>query len=233
MDTNKNVSSTKYSNSKPIKTVDMSHEEWLEARRTGIGGSDIAAIMGFSNYATIYDVYKSKMGEKEEQNGDNDDLRHWGNILEEPIAQKFSRRTGMKIQNINVMMRHPEKTWAIANIDKAIINPEISKRVRYTRQGILTTDAILEIKTANEFQKKEWGEEHTDEIPLHYLCQVQWYMGVTGVKGCHVAVLIGGNTFRQYYVRRNEDIIDSLFEEGENFWNNHILKKLPLNQKLS
>lgn len=131
MDTNKNVSSTKYSNSKPIKTADMSHEEWLEARRTGIGGSDIAAIMGFSNYATIYDVYKSKMGEKEEQNDDNDDLRHWGNILEEPIAQEFSRRTGMKIQNINVMMRHPEKTWAIANIDKAIINPEISKRVRY------------------------------------------------------------------------------------------------------
>lgn len=205
-----------------INTAEMTHEEWLEARKTGIGGSDIAAIMGLSNYATAYDVFKSKMGQNEESSEENELLK-WGNILEEPIAQEFSNRTGLKIQNVNVMMRHPDKPWALANIDKAIINPEISKVVRYTKEGVLTTDTILEVKTANEFQKKEWGEEHTDEIPAHYLCQVHWYLGVTGATGCHVAVLIGGNNFRQYFVPRNEAIIEALFKAGEKFWKDHIL----------
>ena len=37
----------------------LTREEWLDYRRLGIGGSDVAAIMGISPFATIKDLYLS------------------------------------------------------------------------------------------------------------------------------------------------------------------------------
>jgi len=38
-------------------TTDLSREEWLNLRKTGIGGSDVAAIFGISPFGTARDVY--------------------------------------------------------------------------------------------------------------------------------------------------------------------------------
>ena len=43
-----------------VDTADLSREEWLDYRRLGIGGSDAAAIMGLSPFATIRDLYFDK-----------------------------------------------------------------------------------------------------------------------------------------------------------------------------
>ena len=40
----------------------MDHALWLEERRKGIGGSDVAAIMGLSPWKTAYQVYQDKRG---------------------------------------------------------------------------------------------------------------------------------------------------------------------------
>jgi predicted phage-related endonuclease len=119
-------------------------------------------------------------------------------------------------------MRHPEHRWAIANIDRAIINRDVSGNVRF-KDGRLTTDQIVEIKTASEYVGKNWGNEDSDEVPDQYQCQAQWYMGVTGVDVCHMAVLIGGNKYRQYKIERHQDFIDYLFEAAESFWNDNVL----------
>ena len=42
-----------------------SRDAWLAARRSGIGGSDIAAICGLSPYQTPYDVWLDKLGQWE------------------------------------------------------------------------------------------------------------------------------------------------------------------------
>ena len=42
-----------------VDTADLSREDWLDYRRLGIGGSDAAAIMGVSPFATIRDLYLS------------------------------------------------------------------------------------------------------------------------------------------------------------------------------
>lgn len=47
----------------PEKVVDISNlsrEDWLEYRKKGIGGSDVAAIMGISPFATIRDLFYNK-----------------------------------------------------------------------------------------------------------------------------------------------------------------------------
>ena len=50
-------------NYKPEAVVEisgLSREEWLDYRKKGIGGSDAAAIMGVSPFATKTDLYYDK-----------------------------------------------------------------------------------------------------------------------------------------------------------------------------
>ncbi|MGB6926378.1 YqaJ viral recombinase family protein [Psychrobacter sp.] len=202
-----------------VKTSNLSRQDWLALRQSGIGGSDIAAIIGVSPYATAYDIYQSKT---QPVNEDSNEFAYWGTVLEDVVAREFSKRNGLKIQNVNFLMRHPEHHWAIANIDRAIINRDVSGNVRF-KDGKLTTDQIVEIKTASEYVGKNWGLEESDEVPDQYQCQAQWYMGVTGVDVCHMAVLIGGNKYRQYKIERHQDFIDYLFEAAESFWNDNVL----------
>lgn len=231
---------------------------WLEQRRTGIGGSDVAAVLGLSAFRTPTDVYLDKIGEGKPQ--EVSESMHFGTILEDVVADEFARRTGMKVQRVNTMLRETfmhrltklpgwknlTSSWAIANIDRAVINPEIAKTVRvtkpeskwYGRGLMLTTDTILECKTANAFAAAEWGESQEDEIrhgkvvsehkiPIYYETQIQWYMGVTGAKTCYVAVLIGGSDFRIYKVDRDDDLIQALIEKCAAFWLNHVMAKVP------
>ena len=209
----------KYQDANAVKTSNLSRQDWLALRQSGIGGSDIAAIIGVSPYATAYDIYQSKT---QPVNEDTNEFAYWGTVLEDIVAREFSKRSGLKIQNVNFLMRHPEHRWAIANIDRAIINRDVSGNVRF-KDGKLTTDQIVEIKTASEYVGKNWGNEDSDEVPDQYQCQAQWYMGVTGVDVCHMAVLIGGNKYRQYKIERHQDFIDYLFEAADSFWNDNVL----------
>ena len=202
-----------------VKTSNLSRQDWLALRQSGIGGSDIAAIIGVSPYATAYDIYQSKT---QPVNEDTNEFAYWGTVLEDTVAREFSKRSGLKIQNVNFLMRHPEHRWAIANIDRAIINRDVSGNVRF-KDGKLTTDQIVEIKTASEYVGKNWGLEESDEVPDQYQCQAQWYMGVTDTQVCHMAVLIGGNKYRQYKIERHQDFINYLFDAAESFWTNNVL----------
>ena len=42
--------------------ANITHEQWLAYRRTGLGGSDAGAIMGVSPYKSAYAVWADKLG---------------------------------------------------------------------------------------------------------------------------------------------------------------------------
>ena len=212
-----------------IKTAGQ--DDWLALRKTGVGGSDIAAIMGLNRYRGALDVYEDKTSDTPVQ--EQNDAIHFGVLLEDVVAKEFSRRTGMKVQRVNATIRDGIR---IANIDRAIVNPAIKGNVRF-KDGRLTTDALLECKTAGAYSAWRWGESQEKliaegkptppaDIPLEYLAQIQWYMGITGCKVAYVAVLIGGQDFRIYRVERDQDIIDHMFTEANIFWN-CVLAKTP------
>lgn len=190
--------------------------DWLKGRQTGIGGSEIAAIVGLNQYKTPMQIWESKVNPITEDNSTNEPM-YWGNVLEEVVAKEYAKRTGRKIQRITTQMRHPDFEFAIANIDRAVVNPEMAGRV-FWKDGKLTTDRILECKTANGFMAKQWGEAGTDSVPDAYLVQCQWYMAVTGASVCDLAVLIGGQDFRIYTIERDDDLIGSLLVQGAAFW---------------
>ncbi|TCJ87988.1 UNVERIFIED_ORG: putative phage-type endonuclease [Anoxybacillus amylolyticus] len=195
---------------KPIilaETANMDHLEWLRLRQKGIGGSDAAAIAGLNKYKSPIQVYYEKVeGVKESVPSE---AAYWGTILEDIVAQEFSRRTGLKVRRRNAILRHPEYPFMIANIDRLVVGE----------------DAGLECKTASEYLKDEWVEG--EKIPDQYFIQCQHYMAVTGRSRWYIAVLIGGNKFRWDVIERDEGIIRYLIEIESEFWQRVIEKRPP------
>ncbi|PHE19215.1 hypothetical protein COF59_08275 [Bacillus pseudomycoides] len=190
-----------------ITTKDMTHEQWLEARKAGIGGSDAAAIAGLNKWSSPIGVYYDKTNEIPKEQLPNE-AAYFGNVLEEIVAVEFSRRTELKVRKCNAILQHPEYPWMLANVDRLIVGEELG----------------LECKTASEYLKKEWDG---DEIPASYLIQCQHYMAVTGYKAWWIAVLIGGNKFLYKKIDRDEEVIQYLIDIEKDFWLNHIEKQIP------
>ncbi|ARN31396.1 TPA: YqaJ viral recombinase family protein [Acinetobacter baumannii] len=202
----------------------IDREKFLENRKKGIGGSDVAAILGFSPYKSPYQLWLDKTGRSEQS--EQNESAHFGNLLEDVVAKEFSRRSGMKVQRVKQQLFLKDHPWALGNIDRAVINPEISGNVRF-KDGALTTDQLLECKTASEYMSKLFGEQDTDQIPDYYLTQCLWYLMITGCQVIHLAVLIGGNKFRMYRIERDEDLIKSIFNQVKAFWFKHVLADVP------
>ena len=203
----------------------VNRDQFLAGRKKGIGGSDVAAILGFSPYKSPYQLWLDKTGRSERKESQNESA-HFGNLLEDVVAKEFSRRAGVKVQRVTQQLFLEEHPWALGNIDRAVINPEISGNVRF-KDGALTTDRLLECKTASEYMSKLFGEEGSDQVPDYYLTQCLWYLLITGCKVIDLAVLIGGNKFRMYRIERDEDLIQSIFNQVKAFWFNHVIADVP------
>lgn len=193
----------------------QTREEFLKARKSGIGGSDIGAIAGLSKWRTAYDVWADKTSN--DVNDEMNDAMYWGTVLEDVVAKEYATRSGNKVQRVNQILRHPEFPFCVANIDRAVINPDIAGAVRWNGKR-LSTDKILECKTANGFNTQDWGEPGTDSVPDTYYVQCQWYLFITGAKTCDLAVLIGGQDYRRYTIERNETVINGLLNIAKDFW---------------
>lgn len=184
-------------------TLDMSHQEWLEDRKRGIGGSDVATVLGLNKYKSPYQLWLEKTGQIELKDSESEPA-YWGNVLEEVVAKEFQERTGKKVRRRNQVFEHPLHPFLRANIDRDVVGE----------------NAILECKTANQFLSKEWEGE---EVPLSYLCQVQHYMNVLNKDYCYIAVLIGGQRFIWKRVERDQELIDIITERLVDFWETNII----------
>lgn len=175
-------------------------------RLTGIGGSDVAAILGISPWKTPLQVYMEKRGELEL--GEENRFTKWGSILEPLIRQEYEEQTGHKVTLPDGVCRHPEHVFMLANLDGLTMSDP----------NDIATLKVVEIKTAMQFKASQWGAENTDELPDYYLTQVHHYMTVIDAHEADVAVLIGGNDFRIYNVKRDYEISQMLIERESEFW---------------
>jgi putative phage-type endonuclease len=187
--------------------ITNTREEWLQARQAGIGGSDVAPILGLSRWKTPLDVFLDKTGQSGPQPESEPML--WGTLLEPVILGEFSRRHGVEVQKPIGILFDMEKPWMLASLDG--FAPEL--------------EAIVEVKTARTADG--WGDDGTDEIPAYYQTQVAHYMAVTGARLAFVPVLIGAADFRTYRVERDDRFINDLVEAERAFWHDHVLAGIP------
>jgi putative phage-type endonuclease len=201
----------------------MTRYEWLAARRTGIGGSDIAAILGLSPWRTPLDVYLDKVEGAEQP--ETEPMR-WGRMLEDVVAREYARRAGVRIQRINDLVCKLGAEWAVATLDRVIV-PN-GTRARVHNGEVSGAEGVLECKVVNAFSAGAWGrDDDPDAVPVHYAAQCMWYLGVTGLPWCDVAALIGGQHLVIKRIERDEETIAAMFERAEKFWRDHVLARVP------
>ena len=196
-----------------IMTIEemANHKKWLETRRTGIGGSDAAVVVGLNKYRSLFSLWMDKTGQselEEERTPEAEEKMMWGRRFEDDIADEFSKRTGKKLQRCG-MLRSNEYPFMLADVDRLVVGE----------------NAIVEIKTTASWNKDEW---EGDNVPDSYFCQIQHYLSVGGWDKCYLVCLIGGQKMVVKEVERSDDDIEALVEAEKEFWEEYVVpKKIP------
>lgn len=196
-----------------VDTSGLSEEDWLGYRRQGIGGSDVAAIMGVSPFATLRDLYNDKCGNPDViQTEDNWVAKEVGHRLEDLVAKIFAYKTGYKVFAVRKLFRHPFHSFMQANVDFFVELPDGSI-------------AILECKTTNYNSKEKWND---GAVPVNYEWQCRHYMAVMNLNCAYIACLYGNNENEFVYRRidRDEVIEADMIEMEAHFWNEYVLGRI-------
>lgn len=195
-----------------------------QERLSGLGGSDIGAILGLNPWRTPYQVFLEKIGEAAPFEGNLQ--TRFGTYAEEFVAREYCEQTGRQVQRFNPMLRHPTAPL-IGHVDRLVI-PEGAKRASYRQE--IRTDLGLEAKTASAFatgRDSEWGDSGTDQVPDAYLTQSAVYMALTGCPHWDLAVLFGNQEFRIYHLARDLELEAMILDEASRFWIDHVLARNP------
>ena len=182
-------------------------DDWHTLREKRIGGSDIGAILGVNKYKSIIDVYIDKT---EGISFEGNESTYWGHIHESTIMKEFGKR-----HKEFIVYQAPYSViddFLIANLDGVLKDKENGEY------------GVLEIKTTNAFNYKDWDG---DVVPQYYYAQVQHYLMLTGYKFAYIAVVIGGNHYKDFKIERNEEDIELIRNKASEFYNENILKLIP------
>jgi putative phage-type endonuclease len=170
-------------------------------RRTFLGGSDAGAILGLSPWATPYDVWCEKTGEKKVVDAAKEKFFRRRKRQEPVVLEMLEEEKGIKAASVNTRHTHPHFPFLSCEID-----------------AIADDGLEIEIKTVHPFQAKEWGAQDTDEIPAHYTAQALHGLMVTGQPSRLVAALIGVDDLRVYRVDRDDETLAKMLEHELAFW---------------
>lgn len=197
--------------------------QFLEKRNSGIGGSDIGAILGLSRFKSAVDVWLEKTGRKESPSESTLQQR-FGIIGEEFVAKEYTKKTGSKVVRFNSQLVHPEHSFIIGNVDRLVV-PE-GKSVAH-HMGQIRTDRGMEAKCVSAFAGGEWGDDTSDDVPAFYYAQCAWYQALTGCQYWDLAALIGNHRFEVYSFDRDPQLEKMVISKAIEFWNKHVLTDVP------
>jgi len=193
-------------------TSESNREEWLKARKSGLGGSDMPAIMGVSPWKTALDVYLEKTQDLPAET-ETPAMRR-GTVLEPIAADEYQRATGKKLQRGHAglpvgILRHSEHPWAQANLDRVVMG----------------TKTLAEIKVPG---LSAFSKIKTQGVSPTYQIQGQHYLFVTGLDAVLFIIFNAERwEFLEVTVERDPDIIEMIQEAGHNFWENNIKAGRP------
>ena len=187
-----------------INIKDFTREEWLAERNKGIGGSDIATILGLNKWKSPLQLFLEKTGKVVAEDLSDKEVIYWGNVLEDVVAKEFERRTGKKVRKRHVMFCDDKYPYMRANVDREVVGE----------------NAVLECKTTDKRNADQWVD---DQVPANYILQCQWYMMIRGYEKAYIACLIGGNQFVFKEIERDEELIEIIKGKAVEFWETNVL----------
>lgn len=215
-------------------TSTMSNPEWLKARTSGIGGSDVAAIYEVSGWTTRRALYYAKMGLSKNE-ADNEYTLDFGHIVEPLLYNWFQKvfekkykvwlenQLKCEIEHLLVytdpmMYEHPLYPFMHADLDG---------RVRIITKDGEVKDGVFECKTTSyHIGEEKWND---GKVPYEYELQTRHYMSVMNVDFTIIACTWGNNEndYRVRLVKRDLDMEEELIEMESDFWYNNVLAHNP------
>lgn len=212
-------------------------------RRKFVGGSDIAGIMGIAppGWRTALDIWRAKTlpdaaVEPETPTQVRKRLAR-GTIVEPLVATLLAHLHGLP--GIEVRNRRYSTGDFGCEIDAEIAFGLVDKLFDGRPLPLLIDGddpadetVNVEIKTVHPFAAREWGDDGSDEVPVHYAAQVQWGLGVTGRRFALCAALFGADDLRLYPIVRDDAIIDALLAGAAAFWQCVVAGEAPAPQTI-
>lgn len=190
-----------------------SREEWLEVRKSGIGSSEVATIVGLNPWETPYQLWRRKVG-LDEPKQENAAMRN-GHHLEDAVSRMWNDATGREI------IKRSAIDWIIRDNDRPYlqVSPD---RTYWLSDDSRANDnkGILEIKTTRM-------KVDPEDLPKYWFAQVQYQLGVAGYAQGSLAWLSAGQGFDFGYqdLKLVPDFYEWLIDSVSRFWQDNIVGK--------
>jgi len=191
---------------------DMTRADWLHARKSGLGGSDAAAILGVSPWTSGYTLWRDKTSDHTD---DQSSLAMRRGTHLEPfiLAEAMVADPDLTVYRAPYMLAHPDHPHLRANLDGLAQHAK-----RRTWGGV-------EAKNVNSFQAKHWA----DGPPAYYEAQIGHYFGCCPGLGWWVVVAdFGGDDLRVFYLDRESVPVATIVERELAWWQRHMVDGVPV-----
>lgn len=192
-----------------VASPEKDKAEWLKERRAGIGGSEIAAIMGENHWNSPRQIWLSKMGMFDDKPPQQSEAARWGNLLETIVADEWALRNNRKYVHIPVILQDDERPYLLANIDGFTLSDDMQ-----------VVTGVLEVKTTSAYNNDVW---ENGPLPFHYMCQTNWYCGITHLGAYTIICLVGGQRLYSYDMPAESDLFKREVAAADDFWLGHIV----------
>lgn len=200
-------------------------------RATGIGASEIGAIMGVDPFKSAIDVWLRKTGRAVE--GDGSYRTRAGHYLENPILNMFADSMDAVVlhprdvfrDSTEGSVRHPDYPYILATPDGITIPRTFTAISPYQLTRLAMTQGhCVDAKNVSLFARSEWD----GKVPASYHLQVVQQMDVTELRSYgYLAVLSGGQHFFYRVIDFDDEIADMIHDAATRFWYDYVLTDTP------
>lgn len=198
-------------------------------RSTFLGGSDAAAVMGLSPWATPVELWLQKTGRQPKEAPDAAALRRYerGHRLEpfirDMVIAKLEER-GLEVELLACNERYVDP-------EHPFLSCEIDFELRLTGAVQIGDDLVMldgehinaDAKSVTGFARKKWGAEDTEDVPIEYAVQFMHGLMITGRRYCLVAALRSFDDVDIFWTVRDDDTIAGLRPKLVSFWLDHVV----------
>lgn len=182
-------------------------EEWLEVRKSGIGSSEVATIVGLNPWETPYQLWRRKRG-LDAPKPENFAMKA-GHYLEDAVSRFWADETGRQV------IKRSAGDWIIRDDKRPYLQVSPDRTYWLGESRANSDKGILECKTTQM-------AVDANDIPKHWFCQVQYQLGVAGYEQGSLAWLCSGREFGYTDIAFVPDFYAWLIEEVDRFWIDHI-----------
>ena len=129
------------------------------------------------------------------------------------------------VKNMNLRIRRDGSIYVSAN--EFISDKEVDRFVGDKAAFIANAQDKFKKAAQREQRPEQYisGEKIT-LLGQEYILQVMWYLGITGRKIGHIAVLIGGQSFKYKQIEFDSELFETMVEAAKEFWQ-HVKDDTP------